>query len=360
MSPSQRPAPVGSTSCSPSSGAALPSAPVGPAPDPVTGARFLPAALTRPTPADHKYTRGVLTLATGSDAYPGAALLGTEAAARCGIGMVRYDGPDAVARLVIARTPEVVPRPGRSQAWVLGSGWEAGQADASRVHERVRAILARASDDAAGAFLVLDAGALLAVPNLADECAPFTTVLTPHAGEAAALAARLVGGIPAGPAGDGSSAGKAWTRARIEAHPEAAARDLAERSGAIVVLKGHTTVVASPGGAPLTVTAPTTRLATAGTGDVLAGMIGALLALNHGALCHTALYREGPTGSGGPASDAPASDAVARTVAAAVELHGLCAREAAGAGEAPILAHDLARVAPRVIARVQAEAQAKD
>ena len=72
-------------------------------------ARYWPA----PTERDHKYTRGVVCMATGSEHYPGAALIGCEAAARCGVGMVRYLGPEAVARMVIARTPEVVPAVGR-------------------------------------------------------------------------------------------------------------------------------------------------------------------------------------------------------------------------------------------------------
>lgn len=78
--------------------------------------------LRTPTATDDKYSRGVLGFASGSPRYPGAALLGIDAALSTGIGMVRYAGDESVERLVIARRPEVVIDPGRVTAWVVGSG----------------------------------------------------------------------------------------------------------------------------------------------------------------------------------------------------------------------------------------------
>src|SRR5687767_15824194 len=75
-----------------------------------------------PGPGDDKYSRGVLGVVTGSARYPGAAVLGVEAALHTGVGMVRYLGPGRPTRLVLARRPEAVTTDGRVQAWVLGSG----------------------------------------------------------------------------------------------------------------------------------------------------------------------------------------------------------------------------------------------
>src|SRR5918993_3549276 len=82
-------------------------------------------ALRKPTASDDKYSRGVVGLRTGSEAYPGAAVLGVEAAARTGVGMIRYLGPPAPSSLVLQRRPETVTADGRVQAWVIGSGTDA-------------------------------------------------------------------------------------------------------------------------------------------------------------------------------------------------------------------------------------------
>ena len=66
------------------------------------------AWLRAPRPDDDKYSRGVVGIRTGSPAYPGAAVLGVEAAWRTGTGMVRFEGADSVARLVLQRRPETV------------------------------------------------------------------------------------------------------------------------------------------------------------------------------------------------------------------------------------------------------------
>ncbi len=90
--------------------------------------------LRRPTAADDKYSRGVLGVRTGSDAYPGAAVLGVEAAWRTGLGMVRYLGPAVPTSLVLQRRPETVTVDGRVQAWLIGSGTDA--ATPSRCRDR--------------------------------------------------------------------------------------------------------------------------------------------------------------------------------------------------------------------------------
>ena len=83
------------------------------------------AHLRRPTASDDKYSRGVVGVRTGSDRYPGAAVLGVEAAHRTGAGMVRYIGPARAEDLVLARRPETVTGAGRVQAWLVGSGTDA-------------------------------------------------------------------------------------------------------------------------------------------------------------------------------------------------------------------------------------------
>ncbi len=75
-----------------------------------------------PAAGDDKYSRGVLGVVTGSQEFPGAAVLGVEAAHRTGVGMVRYIGPRSVRQAVLARRPETVAVAGRVQAWLIGSG----------------------------------------------------------------------------------------------------------------------------------------------------------------------------------------------------------------------------------------------
>jgi hydroxyethylthiazole kinase-like uncharacterized protein yjeF len=197
----------------------------------------------------------VLGVVAGSVDYPGAAVLACRGALAAGVGMVRYLGPPDVAHLVRQSCPEVVCSAGtvaenRVQAWLVGSGM--GPED----HEQ----LARARDAVeSGLPVVADAGALPALP---DVLAPHV-VLTPHAGELAALLKRL--------GGDGD-------RATVESGTLAAVRRAAALTGATVLLKGATTLVAAPAGDVFSQADGTPWLATAGSGDVLAGVIGALLA----------------------------------------------------------------------------------
>lgn len=199
---------------------------------------------------DDKYSQGVTGICAGSAAYPGAAVLCTGGAVAGTSGMVRYAGTGAAQ--VLAHFPEVIAAEsisatGRVQSWVFGPG--AGTDDAAR--ERLSAILATdlpAVVDADGLTL-LAADPALVIGRRAP------TVLTPHAGEFA----RLTGHDP-GPD-------------RV-----AAVRKLAEEWQLTVLLKGRATLVASPGHPVLVNEAGGSWAATAGAGDVLSGVLGALLA----------------------------------------------------------------------------------
>lgn len=244
-------------------------------------ARDVAGLVPRPAAAAHKYSRGVVGLRTGSDRYPGAALLSV-AGAGCGlVGMVRYDGSAAAA--VRQAHPEVVG-PGQVQAWVTGSGGgeTAGEAFAACVAD--------------GVPVVVDADGLASVSGPVGVPA----VLTPHAGELAAML-----GV---------------ARAEVERAQLAHARRAAEIFDAVVLLKGRRTLVAEPGGRVRVNTTGVPWLATAGAGDVLAGLVGALLA------------------AGLDPFDAAAAGAW---------LHGSAARLAAQDG--PIVASRVAAVLPGVL-----------
>ncbi len=241
-------------------------------------ARLLP----EPTAASDKYRRGVVGIVAGSAQYPGAAVLAVAGALRGGAGAVRYVGPAADS--VLARYPETLIGPGRVQAWVIGPGLGEGRAG------EVADLLA---GDAA---VLVDADGLRGLDPAVLRARTAPTLLTPHAGEAAALL-----GV---------------ARESVEAGRLAAVRRLAERYGATVLLKGSTTLVASAGGRPVRVNPTGTPwLATAGSGDVLSGLAGSLLA------------------GGLSGADAGAVGAY---------LHGLAARRAGG----PLLAHQVAESLP--------------
>ncbi len=254
---------------------------------------------------DDKYARGVVGFVTGSARYPGAAVLGVEAAARTGVGMIRYLGPGRPTRLVLQRRPEAVTVDGLVQAWVLGSGQDPAERD-ERAAGQLRAALAQ------DVPVVLDAGAI----DLHAE-AHGPVLITPHAGELARATGRTVGEVRADPAG--------------------AARGAAAELGATVLLKGHTTHVATPDGGVLRVRSAPTWLATAGAGDALAGVIGALLAT------HAARVAED-------------REVVAALAATGAVLHGLAAERASDGG--PLTVLDLAAELPRVIAGLLADAPA--
>ena len=202
-----------------------------------------------PGPHDDKYSQGVVGILAGSAAYPGAAVLCTGAAVAATSGMVRYAGPAAAD--VVSHWPEVVIAPdassaGRVQAWVVGPGLGTDEAALMALTFALKSDLP----------VVVDADGLTVLaahPNLLTRRqAP--TVLTPHAGEYARLA-----GAPPG------------------ADRVVAARRLAETFGATVLLKGNVTVIAGPDRVYLN-PAGDSWAATAGSGDLLSGIIGALLA----------------------------------------------------------------------------------
>ena len=240
-------------------------------------ARMLP----RPTPDAQKYTRGVVGVRAGSAQYPGAGVLCVSGASNGLVGMVRYEG--GAADLVRQKHPEVVVGAGRVQAWVIGSG---GGSDAEK---------ALADSVADGVPVMVDADGLshvtgpLGVPAL----------LTPHAGELA----RMLD----------------VERTEVEARQLHFARLAAQRYDAVVLLKGRHTLVATPEGQVHVTTVGPSWLATAGAGDVLAGVCGSLLAAG----LHP--FDAGALGSW---------------------LHGVAATAAGRHG--PVTAPDVARAVPEV------------
>ena len=208
------------------------------------------AVLPVPDAADDKYTRGVVGVVAGSPQYGGAGVLSTGAATVGGSGMVRYAGaaPDAIR----ARFPEVVVQDGgrpselRVQAWVVGPGMGTGDDSADLLRD-VLSTDVPVIVDADGLTL------LAADPDVVRRrSAP--TVLTPHDREFA----RIAGDVGADRLG--------------------AARRAARDLGATVLLKGNGTVVAAPDGTAFVNPTGTPWLGTAGSGDVLSGLLGALLA----------------------------------------------------------------------------------
>ena len=200
-----------------------------------------------PTESDNKYTHGVLGVVTGSEKYPGAAVLGVEAAHHTGIGMVRYLGPESVTQLVLASRPEIITALGKVDAWLVGSG-----IDSEAITPAERDVILQAVTS--GQPVVMDAGALSFVPQTTSPA-----IITPHEGELERI-------LP-----QGNDSYEKW-----------AAR-AASVLVVVVVLKGNKTWIASPADESSetflrSVTSSTTWLSTAGTGDVLAGTIAAVLA----------------------------------------------------------------------------------
>ena len=331
---------------------------------PVDGALgdYLTRVVPEPGANDHKYTRGVVGLWAGSETYPGAAVLAASGAVLAGAGMVRLTAPRRVEDLVLAARPEVVPAAGRSQALVLGPGVDpADTVRADELREVLRPTLAPARDSGggrvadgartgeeaadsaagaapAGAPVVVDAGALSILTELLDEglrCTP-RHVLTPHAGEAAALLTALADSeTPEG-------TDRQWNRERVEAHPAHAVREICRLSGATVLLKGATTLIAAPHHPLVSVDSGPGWMATAGSGDVLAGVLGAVLA-------GAAALWEREVGGAAAGADS-AQGVLVESVAAGVRLHALAGAYAAampgagvvGAGGHPVAALDIA------------------
>jgi hydroxyethylthiazole kinase-like uncharacterized protein yjeF len=280
------------------------------------------ALLPRPGAESDKYRRGVLGLLAGSDRYTGAVLLSAGGAVHGGAGMVRVVTADVPAALVRQAWPETVVSAhpddpdwdlpgsvGRVQAWVAGPGMGTDEGATARLTAIMRTDLP----------VLVDADGLTILSqhqDLLPRNAP--TLITPHAGELARL-------LSAGKTGAGTDP------ASVEARRLEHARRAAAELGVTVLLKGSTTVIAGPdGGLVLVNPTGTPWLATAGSGDVLSGLAGALLAQGL----------------------APAQAGLA-----AAYLHGLAGRLAAApdgapGGAAPIGASDLVRALPAALRSV--------
>jgi hydroxyethylthiazole kinase-like uncharacterized protein yjeF len=198
-----------------------------------------------PTESSDKYARGVVGVDTGSDQYPGAAVMSVYGAVYGGAGYVRFLGAERPAATISAQLPNVVFSPGRVQAHLFGSGW-GERTDGAKV-------LAVVAEE--GLPAVVDADGLGYLPRPA----PASWLLTPHAGELARLLERE----------------RSW----VEEDPVRAVTAGAQQTGATVLLKGATQLVAAPSGAPVLVAVPGPAwTAQAGSGDVLGGVCAALLA----------------------------------------------------------------------------------
>ncbi|MGI8457292.1 MAG: NAD(P)H-hydrate epimerase [Propionibacteriaceae bacterium] len=203
------------------------------------------AAWPYPATSSDKYSKGVVGIDCGSEQYPGAGIMATFGAVHGGAGMVRFLGPESARTMIGTDLPNVVFAAGRVQAHLLGSGWGDGSERAATV------------GDAVGSGLpgVLDADGLSYRPDRM----PASWLLTPHAGELA----RLLG----------------WDRADVEADPLRAVRAGVAATGATVLLKGATQLVARPGTETVEVAvAGPAWTGQAGSGDTLGGLCAAVLA----------------------------------------------------------------------------------
>ena len=210
-----------------------------------------------PSELDNKYSRGVLGVITGSAKYPGAAVLSTASASATGLGMIRFHSNSGLAHLVLHSNPEVVVQPGAVTAWLAGSGIDGNRYSdiTTWLRHRWFTLLPKQSVPT-----ILDAGAL----HLAGKFDQ-PTLITPHAGELARLLTQR---------------GVTVTAEAIEGNPKKWAAIASEKLNVMVLLKGSHTVVAD-GDSIIELPISTPWLATAGTGDVLAGIVGALVATNY-------------------------------------------------------------------------------
>ena len=220
-------------------------------------ARETKKSIVTPSDLDNKYSRGVLGVITGSAKFPGAAVLTSGAASATGLGVIRFHSSSGLAHLVLHRNPEVVVQPGPVTAWLAGSGIEAKKYSDFTTWQRHRwfTLIAKQSVPT-----ILEAGALHLAGTLDQP-----TVITPHAGELSRLL---------------RTRGVTINSEVIEGDPKKWARRTSEEFNVTVLLKGSKTVVAQ-GKDLIELPESTPWLATAGTGDVLAGILGALVATHY-------------------------------------------------------------------------------
>jgi len=294
--------------------------------------------LLKPEADSHKYSRGVVRIIAGSQRFPGAGLLCVAGASHSGVGMIRLNAPERVENLVLAAHPQIVPDgpalTGTCDALVLGPGLDAQKADweaAAQLLENTPA--------------VIDASALEPVCALVKEGKLRLRahhILTPHDGELARCLNLFAGtntGEIAGkladkadkPLGKFASQTSPALQRRIQG-----AQQLAALTGACVLAKGNRTVVVDANSQVYLLPAATPWLATAGSGDVLAGLMGGLLALN---------VRAGAGHVGAPAASGSATSAdAAGTSQQSADAQGRGAPAASAAALAPAIAQLAARL----------------
>ena len=210
-----------------------------------------------PSELDHKYSRGSLGIITGSAKYPGAAVLSTRAASATGLGVIRFHSNSGLAHLVLHQTPEALVQPGPVTAWLAGSGIDSKKYSdiTTWLRHRWFVLLERQSVPT-----VLDAGALHLAGSFEQP-----TLITPHSGELSRLLAQR---------------DVVASAELIESNPAQWAQEASQLLAVTVLLKGAHTVVAHDDFV-IELPAASPWLATAGSGDVLAGIIGALCATNY-------------------------------------------------------------------------------
>lgn len=213
--------------------------------------------IVTPSDLDHKYSRGSLGVITGSAQFPGAAVLTTRAALETGLGVLRFHSSSGLAHLVLHQSPEALVQPGPVTAWLAGSGIHHKKYSDVTTWLRHRWFTLLKAQSVP---TLLDAGALHLAGALSQP-----TLITPHAGELSRLLAskKIIASSEA-----------------IEADPRRWAQSASEALGVTVLLKGASTVVCN-GEYLIELPKATPWLATAGSGDVLAGIIGALMATNY-------------------------------------------------------------------------------
>lgn len=287
--------------------------------------------LLKPEADSHKYSRGVVRIIAGSQRFPGAGLLCVAGASHSGVGMIRLNAPERVENLVLAAHPQIVPDgpalTGTCDALVLGPGLDAQKADWEGLAQLLENTPA-----------VIDASALEPVCALIKEGKLRLRahhILTPHDGELARCLNLFAGTDTDKTAGEiaGKLADKAdkplgkfasQTSPALQRRIQGA-QQLAALTGACVLAKGNRTVVVDAEAQVYLLPAATPWLATAGSGDVLAGLMGGLLALN---------VRAGAAGTSQQSADAQGRGAALASAAAlAPEIAQLAARLHALAGQ---------------------------
>ena len=269
-------------------------------------ARDVKKSIVMPTDLDNKYSRGVLGVITGSAQYPGAAVLSTAAASATGVGMIRFHSSSGLAHLVLHTCPEVVVQPGPVSAWLLGSGISDQKYKLITTWLRHRWFeLAKRQT----VPTVLDAGAMYLAGKLSQP-----TLITPHAGELAKLL---------------KSRGLSVSAEAIEGDPRKWVQLASDTLKVTVLLKGAITFVADSEQL-IELPKATPWLATAGTGDVLAGIVAALVATNEIEILND-------------------QTALARIAASAAFIHNAAAVTASG--DSPISATRILEFIPQTVGK---------